>query len=181
MSKKMENQMKMYDGKVIRAKYIVEHYKESGITTWIYIPEEKKENKMSKTNLEHYKKELKEIFNEYYDEPSEIIREIKALMGVEIKGYGFQSCTGAILDWMAQPYKEPILDDAEKKYLSEVIKPFLSKIKYIAKFKSACSEDKQYIHIAFYEGDGLTFPYFKANSMYKGMELNKAYTLKELR
>lgn len=177
----MENQMKMYDGKVIRATYIVEFDKESGITTWMYISEEKKENKMSKTNLEHYKKELKEIFNEYYDEPSEIIREIKALMGVEIKGYGFQSCTGAILDWMAQPYKEPILDDAEKKYLSEVIKPFLSKIKYIAKFKSACSEDKQYIHIGFYEGDGLTFPYFKENSMYKGMELNKAYTLKELR
>ena len=79
---------------------------------------------MSKTNLQHYKEELKAIFNEYYKEPSEIIREINARIGVEIKGYGFQSCTDAILIWMAQPYKEPILDEVEKKYLSEVIKPF---------------------------------------------------------
>ena len=102
-----------------------------------------------------------------------------------VKGYceGFNcvGCTERFLKWLLEEAKEPILDDAEKKYLSAVIKPFLSKIKYIAKFKSACSEDKQYIHIGFYEGDGLTFPYFKENSMYKGMELNKAYTLKELR
>ena len=97
------------------------------------------------------------------------------------EGFKCTGCRERFLKWLLEEAKEPILDDVEREYLSAVIKPFLSKIKYIAKFKSACSEDKQYIHIGFYEGDGLTFPYFKENSMYKGMELNKAYTLKELR
>ena len=137
---------------------------------------------MSETNLQHYKEELKKIFNEDYEYPSVIHDKIRMKIDVSVESDNYtKSLTDDILDWMAQPYREPILDDAEKKYLSEVIKPFLSKIKYIAKFKSACSEDKQYIHIGFYEGDGLTFPYFKTNSMYKGMELNKAYTLKDLR
>ena len=172
------NAEEMFDGKVIRAKYIVEHYIESGITTWIYIPEEKKEIKMSKTNLEHYKKELKEIFNEYYDEPSEIIREIKALMGVEIKGYGFQSCTGAILDWMAQPYKEPILDDAEREYLSAVIKPFRKKVMDVVKIQY--SGGRQSIRIRISRGDCAELPFFKNNTMYKGMEVGKYYMPEEL-
>lgn len=169
----------MNKSKTIRATYIVEFDKQSGITTWIYIPEEKEENKMSETNLEHYKEDLKEILKYHFDSPRTVIKLIREKFGYQIIVEKYS--TEAILEWMAQPYREPILDDAEKKYLSEVIKPFLSKIKYIAKFKSACSEDKQYIHIGFYEGDGLTFPYFKENSMYKGMELNKAYNLKELR
>lgn len=175
----MKRLKKMNKSKTIRATYIVEFDKESGITTWIYIPEEKKENKMSETNLEHYKEDLKGILLFHFDSPRAVIKLIREKFGCQIKVE--KHATDAILEWMAQPYREPILDDAEKKYLSEVIKPFLSKIKYIAKFKGACSEDKQYIHIGFYEGDGLTFPYFKENSMYKGMELNKAYTLKELK
>lgn len=170
----------MNKSKTIRATYIAEFDKESGITTWIYIPEEKKENKMSETNLEHYKEQLKEILLFHFDSPRYVIKLIREKFGCQIKVERRGYATNAILDWMAQPYKEPILDDVEKEYLQANIKRFGREIKYIAKFKSACSEDKQYIHIAFYEGDGFTFPYFKANSMYKGMELNKSYTLKEL-
>lgn len=136
---------------------------------------------MSKTNLEHYKKELKEIFNEYYDEPSEIIREIKALMGVEIKGYGFQSCTGAILDWMAQPYKEPILNDAERKYLLEVIRPFRNKVEDICKSRTSVGGTVMYsiqISLPFHI---IALPIFPTNShMYKGMFPQKEYSLEEL-
>ena len=89
-------------------------------------------------------------------------------------------CKQHAMEWLLEEAKEPILDEVEKKYLSAIIKRFGREIKYIAKFKSACSENRQYIHIGFYEGDGFSFPYFKANSMYKGMEINKAYTLKEL-
>lgn len=174
------NAKEMFDGEVIRAKYIVEHYKESGITTWIYIPEEKKENKMSETNLEHYKEDLKEIVKINFDNPRGVIKKIREIFGCQIKVERGEYATDALLEWMAQPFKEPILDDAEKKYLSAVIKPFRNKVEYIAKFKSACSENEQYIHIVFYEGHYLSFPYFKANSMYKGMKLNKSYTLKEL-
>lgn len=35
----------MNKSKTIIATYIVEHDKESGITSWMYIPEEKKEKK----------------------------------------------------------------------------------------------------------------------------------------
>lgn len=169
----------MNKSKTIRATYIAEFDKKSGITTWMYIPEENKENKMSETNLEHYKKELKEIFNEYYDEPSEIIREIKALMGVEIKGYGFQSCTGAILDWMAQPYKEPILDDAERKYLADVIRPFRNKIDTISKFQT-WDDSSQYIYIGMKDRRWSNLPCFPKGTMYKGMKAGKHYTLEEL-
>lgn len=161
------------------AMYIVEKDVKSGITTWMYIPEEKKEKKMKETNLQHYKEELKTIFNEYYKEPSKIIREIEALIGVEIKGYCFQSCTDAILIWMAQPYKKPILDEVEKKYLSDVIRPFRKKVKHIVIWDT-CNGSKQFVHIKLYDEDCINLPNFKPNAMYKGMELHKEYTLKEL-
>lgn len=175
------NAEEMFDGEVIRAKYIVEHYIESGITTWMYIPEEKKEKEMKETNLQHYKEELKTIFNEYYKEPSKIIREIEALIGVEIKGYCFQSCTDAILIWMAQPYKKPILDEVEKKYLSAVIKPFRKKVKHIVKINLFGSPEEQFIRIVIGNLDFINLPNFNKNTgMYRGMEVDKLYSLEEL-
>lgn len=137
-----------------------------------------KEKDMKETNLQHYKEELKAIFNEYYKEPSEIIREINALIGVEIKGYGFQSCTDAILIWMAQPYKEQILDEVERKYLSDVIRPFREKVDTISKFHTAYT--MQYIYFQMKDKNGWTLPLFKKGTMYKGMVQGKHYTLDEL-
>lgn len=138
----------------------------------------KEEKEMKETNLQHYKEELKAIFNEYYKEPSEIIREINALIGVEIKGYGFQSCTDAIVIWMAQPYKEPILDNVEKKYLSAVIKPFRKKVMDVVKIQY--SGGRQSIRIRISRGDCAELPFFKNNTMYKGMKVGKYYTPEEL-
>ena len=40
-------------------------------------------------------------------------------------------------DWLLQPYKEPsILDEAEKKYLSAVIRPWRDKVKRISKYEN---------------------------------------------
>ena len=80
-------------------------------------------------------------------------------------------------------FRRPILDDTEREYLKTVFKPFASRIKYVA--KQRCDdlwEGMEYIDIAITEpeGDGASFPVFKAGSMYKGMNLNKAYTLDEL-
>lgn len=36
--------------------------------------------------------------------------------------------TDAILSWLDMEHKEPILDDAEKKYLSAVIRPFRDRV-----------------------------------------------------
>lgn len=172
------NAEEMFDGKVIRAKYIVEHYIESGITTWIFIPEEKKEIKMSETNLEHYKEQLKEIYNEYFDEPSDVLDKIINDIDSGITTNASRSYTDDILDWMARPYKEPILDEAERKYLSDVIRPFRKKVDTISKFHTV--NNMQYIYFQMKDKYGWTLPLFKKGTMYKGMVQGKHYKLDEL-
>mgnify|MGYP001302655222 CR=1 FL=1 len=71
---------------------------------------------------------------------------------------------------------KPILDDEEKEYLSVVIRPFKDKVKYIRK---CCTSRGEYIEIGILN-DSAILPYFNKNTMYKGMELEKQYTLKEL-
>ena len=75
--------------------------------------------------------------------------------------------------------KEEILDEIEKRYLTEVIRPFRKRIQFIQK-KKEITEINPYIRIVFENNDKLVFPYIADNSMYKGMEVNKKYTLKEL-
>lgn len=171
------NAEEMFDGEVIRAKYIVEHYIESGITTWIYIPEEKEENKMSETNLEHYKEDLKGILLFHFDSPRAVIKLIREKFGCQIKVEKY--ATDAILEWMAQPYKEPILDDAERKYLADVIRPFRNKIDTISKFQTR-DDSSQYIYIGMKDRRWSNLPCFPKGTMYKGMKAGKHYSLKEL-
>ena len=105
------------------------------------------------------------------------------LRGKMINGYceGFkcEGCGERVLKWLLEETKEPILDEAEKKYLSAVIKPFREKIEYIRKNKSAY-KDKQFISIGFYDDDYMYFPFFENDAMYKCMELGRKYTLEEL-
>lgn len=75
--------------------------------------------------------------------------------------------------------EEEILDEIEKRYLTEVIRPFRKRIQFIQK-KKEIKEINPYIRIVCEDNDKLVFPYITDNSMYKGMEVNKKYTLKEL-
>lgn len=80
--------------------------------------------------------------------------------------------------------KKPILDEVEKEYLSAVIKPFRDRVKCIVKRDYEMKYENEYIFIVF-DDDGcmqikMCFPSFKKGTMYKGMELNKNYTLEEL-
>ena len=70
-----------------------------------------------------------------------------------------------------------ILDEKEKEYLSYVIKPFRHRIEYIRKFKSGIS---LCISIKMIDGDFMNFPNFVYPNMYKGLVLDRKYTLKEL-
>ena len=81
--------------------------------------------------------------------------------------------------WLCEEYKEPILDDVEREYLSAVIKPFRKKISYIIKSKDL-SEGKKYIKIELCNGDTMYFPYLANDAMYKGMKLDRNYTIEEL-
>lgn len=73
----------------------------------------------------------------------------------------------------------PILDTEEKEYLSAVLKPFINNVTDIAKY-SRTSDSSEYIVINFKDTEGLILPRFKENTMYKGMELDRKYTLAEL-
>ena len=72
--------------------------------------------------------------------------------------------------------KPQILDEEEKRYLEGVIRPFRDKVKYIIKNSNYT---RAYIEIRL-ESEYIYLPYFKENTMYKGMEIDKRYTLKEL-
>lgn len=84
-----------------------------------------------------------------------------------------------------EEYKEDILDEKEKEYLSAVIKPFRDRVTHIAKVE----EDIHWFYwimirvdIGFLD-DYYEFclpPFEETSSMYKNMEVGKEYTLKEL-
>ena len=79
-------------------------------------------------------------------------------------------------------YSPTILDDAEHKYLEGVLRPFKNQIKYISKREAGLG--LEYLKVD-YKNDVVyaaswTFPYFKGGSMYKRMELNRAYLIEEL-
>lgn len=73
---------------------------------------------------------------------------------------------------------KPILDEAERRYLKAVIRPFRDKVDFIAKYKRY-SENKECIVVAICL-EGMFFPDFKTGTMYQGMETDKQYTLEEL-
>ena len=73
--------------------------------------------------------------------------------------------------------KEEILDETEKRYLASVIKPFRKRVKSIAK---QYYKENEYI-ILFLKGSPNTMlPFFEEGTMYKGMESDREYSLKEL-
>ena len=88
------------------------------------------------------------------------------------------------LEWLEAEYKEPILDEKEKEYLSAVIRPWRDKVKHIYKGNSVSHKDLESICIACNCPFGVLhfvdFPCFKKSTMYKGMELNREYTLEDL-
>ena len=138
----------------------------------------KEEKEMKETNLEHYKEQLKEIYNEHYDDPSDILDEIQSKIDSRIEASNYSTYTDDILNWMSQPYKEPILDDSEKEYLSAVIRPFRKEVDTISKFHT--TNTMQYIYFQMKDKNGWTLPLFKKGTMYKGMVQGKHYTLDEL-
>lgn len=75
---------------------------------------------------------------------------------------------------------KPILDEVEKRYLSNFIKPFRNKIEYIAKY----NDDREYISVTYKDLDGgtfsMAFPSYDKGTMYKGMELGKRYSVEDL-
>ena len=84
------------------------------------------------------------------------------------------------MKWLEEEYVPDILTDEEKACLSAIIKPFRKDIEYIEKFKSNYV-GKEYIYIVMKKDDDYCkLPRFFKGTMYKGMEVNREYTLEEL-
>ena len=138
-----------------------------------------------------YAKEIQQMLNQEYFEcslwnirngkrASEDCRHIpESFDPVSGRDEFCKKCLCESLEWLNQEYKDPILDDVERKYLSAVIKPFRKKVSCIRKSKDL-SEGKKYIKIELCNGDTMYFPYLANDAMYKGMEVNKEYSLEEL-
>ena len=78
---------------------------------------------------------------------------------------------------------KPILDEKEKEYLSNVIKPFRDSVVTIVKRGDYGCDNYSCIRIIVEQNGNLewiSLPIFKTETMYKGMEINKDYNLKEL-
>lgn len=76
--------------------------------------------------------------------------------------------------------KRPILNNKEKIYLENALRPFKNRIKNLAKVETPIGIDGYFIGVHFTDGEIMVFPRFPEDKMYKGMELYKEYSLKEL-
>lgn len=71
-----------------------------------------------------------------------------------------------------------VLDDVERRYLWNIIKPFRDKVTTISK-NLDWKWKKPFICIRLKKEVSISLPYFRGG-MYEGMEANKKYTLEEL-
>lgn len=93
-----------------------------------------------------------------------------------------KDCKKHAMEWLLS--EAPILDEVEKKYLSDVIRPFRKRVACIYKIR----EYDNYVYIKIYlssiKGKGrkdiIALPSFEEGTMYKGMQVAKQYSLEEL-
>lgn len=81
--------------------------------------------------------------------------------------------------------RKPILDEVEKKYLWNIVKPFKNRVIDIVKSHQFDYPEYEYIYIRVRSITNnavnlIVLPYFKKDSMYKEMELKRSYTLEKL-
>lgn len=131
-------------------------------------------------NIEKYKDIVLNDLNNCHIESS-----LKMLYGEEIVDCAHTHCGECkehILKWLLEEYKESaVLDDVEREYLSAVIKPFRKKVKHIVKINLFGSPEEQFIRIVIGNLDFINLPNFNKNTgMYRGMEVDKLYSLEEL-
>ena len=126
-------------------------------------------------NIEKYKDNIEKHIN-----VCGLYQEIYKIKNGEYAHDCFDSCDECYDDcirWLAEEFKEPVLDEVERKYLSDVIKPFGHRVSYIVKRLNGSG---YYIAIILNNFDVMNLPYFTRNTMYKGMTVGRQYKLKEL-
>ena len=91
-------------------------------------------------------------------------------------------CKEILAEWANLECEKSILDEAEKEYLSAVIEPFRKSVISIKKLEATYGWEI----ISFYSQNSQScgcitiLPPFESGTRFKGMELRKEYTCKEL-
>ena len=120
-------------------------------------------------NIHYYKTESSDLNYMYADEYGNTISFTNLYSRYYYIKYDYVEC---IYD---------ILDEKEKEYLQNLINPFRDQVLGIIKIRR---QGRDYIKIRYQDIDhslsSIFLPDFVSDSMYKGMETNKEYTLEEL-
>ena len=132
------------------------------------------------TNFEFYKDEIKNSISNKLEDYTLAVSLCNSLLDCfyEHSIHNDAKNWETFIDWFYEEHKEPILTEEEKEYLNVVIKPFKDRINYI--YKKEWDYEKEAICINYDGDDEVALPDFKKGVMYKGMKLDKEYTLKEL-
>ena len=94
--------------------------------------------------------------------------------------FSISSTLNKLLNGEYKVVKMPILDDVERKYLAGVIRPFRGDVESICKCENR-SDKKEWIGIRFKSTlCEMYFPEYPAGTMYRGMVLNRKYSIEEL-
>ena len=121
------------------------------------------------TNLEFYKEDIKRKLCDFAFNRAicEVLNDDHAIDEYKL------------IDWLCEEHQ--ILNEKEKEYLSNVIRPFRDRVNYIyITANTLCSEDEAFMMIVYDDIFKIALPNFKKDKMYKSMKLTKNYTLKEL-
>ena len=126
-------------------------------------------------NTEKYRDKLLDRVNvcswyDYFNSDDDCVQDCKV-------------CEERFVKWLFEDSEKPVLDEKERKYLSEVIRPFRKIVIGVCKHFFA-EDNKQYICISVRNDSGfseyINLPNFKSDTMYKGMKAEKWYALEEL-
>lgn len=132
-------------------------------------------------NGEKYQERIKELnykFSLYHDE----LKECENHYCYSCKFNENGSCTARKIEWLLEEYKEPILTDEEKTIIKDIIKafePFGEKSSYITKKERYGNTREHYLFFKYKKDSFCTLSFYE-DELFKGMEIDKTYTLEEL-
>ena len=133
-------------------------------------------------NIEKYKEEIK---NAFIEQTAIGCATKKSREGNCNDESDCNTCCLKSFNWLLKEYKEPtkpILTEKEKIIINNILKaykPFNKELSYITKVRWNCGKNNCYLNFK-YGDDNFGTLTFNQDKLFKGMEINKVYTLEGL-
>lgn len=124
-------------------------------------------------NIEKYEKAVLDSLN--YCDLDRKLENVGTGLKEDCDDRNCNACKKQLREWLLSEHQ--ILDDAEKRYLKGVIRPFRNRVLGIKKEECAIDEC---IAIVMKNYEIIYLPLFEEGTMYQGMEGNRRYTIEEL-